>query len=793
VAPVALLRLSVCVCQSASPGSNVYTHMASSIYAKPVPPPKGQRRGGGPRTARARGAPPTPARMIAAIHRRADEDGNGFLSYREFGSIQKALGHEAPNRQRWKQICAVLSCDAQTGVSTDALTRLYDMSGAAPDADYATLFGPPADAVDNAGGAADYDPVAAAKAEHEANQHRPKQPARKSAKRKPRNKGRTVRGIKSTYGGKAVVEITTSADLYGTAGNMAFEVHKRSVEQGNMLRVLQDAVVASEQSGQAEKAKMIEQACAYVKQEAEAVKKAAFTAAYEKLHAKAVEKQKVEATKLAQAEKAKQEKLKREEDRVLARERQKILLQEEKEAKKAEKQLAARASKKNALLLEEQKKAKEDEARSARMVARSQRDRGRNRLLQQHDNDRQEMLEARRQQRALEKAQVEKEREKEQQRLKAAQERNQIELLERALEKAKLEALRRAEIEAMREAKQAIAKMTRDGRFDPTAPEVEEDIAEAEELQELTHSEQQHAQKRTTTIHFPEPEPESHADTVPELAPINRVAVSLSDFPALEPMDGDAADTTVGPDTVLEEPGLLLGPEPEPEQEAEPEPEQEAEPAPEPEAVPEIVPEDTTVPDETEIVAEEDETVDEEPVSEAQEPELQEPEPEPGPEQVPLALPLPLPLALSRKESSNSSGSPRGGRVVDLATPRAGAALTPALTPRSRQVASENNSAERGRIKTPWQRTKQTRRNVNVPAPWKLEEQKAVAGGGGGGGRVPAAAGAAQSTGGFKMSARRGEDRKTPFERRMHHAEQVAAIAEVRLKEQGSLQGRVHV
>ena len=43
------------------------------------------------------------------------------------------------------------------------------------------------------------------------------------------------------------------------------------------------------------------------------------------------------------------------------------------------------------------------------------------------------------------------------------------------------------------------------------------------------------------------------------------------------------------------------------------------------------------------------------------------------------------------------------------------------------------------------------------------------------------------------MSARRGEDRKTPFERRMHHAEQVAAIAEVRLKEQGSLQGRVHV
>eukprot|EP01046_Picozoa_sp_COSAG06_P052869 COSAG06_NODE_8990_length_2017_cov_16.215328_3_plen_95_part_01 len=47
-----------------------------------------------------------------------------FENHREFGRIQKQLGHEAPNRQRWKQICAVLGCDegarlrvlSQTGV-----------------------------------------------------------------------------------------------------------------------------------------------------------------------------------------------------------------------------------------------------------------------------------------------------------------------------------------------------------------------------------------------------------------------------------------------------------------------------------------------------------------------------------------------------------------------------------------------------------------------------------------------------------------------------------------------------
>ena len=56
---------------------------------------------------------------------------------------------------------------------------------------------------------------------------------------------------------------------------------------GDIAVPTKDAAVVSEQSGHADKAKMIEQACAYVKQEAEAVKQAAFAAAYEKLHAKA--------------------------------------------------------------------------------------------------------------------------------------------------------------------------------------------------------------------------------------------------------------------------------------------------------------------------------------------------------------------------------------------------------------------------------------------------------------------------------------------------------------------------
>ena len=116
--------------------------------------------------------------------------------------------------------------------------------------------------------------------------------------------------------------------------------------------------VRARQTPPQEKAKLIEQACAYVKQEAEVVKQAAFTAAFEKMQAKAIEKQKAEEQRIAQAGKERQERLKREEERVRARERQKNLLQEEKEAKKAEKQLAARALKKNGLLLEVQQKAK---------------------------------------------------------------------------------------------------------------------------------------------------------------------------------------------------------------------------------------------------------------------------------------------------------------------------------------------------------------------------------------------------------------------------------------------------
>ena len=515
----------------------------SAVYGgQPRPPTKpNDRRHRGPRTAKAAlgaraagakaaqgggpaagGAPPAVA-MVVAIHAAADEDGDGLLDHREFGRIQKLLGHEAPNRQSWKQICAVLGCDARTGISADALARLYEMSGAVPDADYNALFGEKGGAFDSE--RADYDPVAAARAEHEANQRRPKQP-----RKEPRN-ARTARGarsIKSTYGNKAPVEITTDADLYRTAGNMSFAVHKRSVEQGNMLKVLQDAAVASEQSGHAEKAKLIEQACAYVKQEAEVVKQAAFTAAFEKMQAKAIEKQKAEEQRIAQAGKERQERLKREEERVRARERQKILLQEEKEAKKAEKQLAARALKKNGLLLEVQQKAKEDEARSARLVVRSQLNRGRSILLKKNDAERQEMLKERRRQRALEKAQVEKEREKERERLKAAQERNQIELLERALEKAKLEALRRAEIEAVREAKHAIARMTKDGRFDAA---VEEHVTE--ESDRHVDSVQQRALQTNPEVH----EPEISALAPPNLAPINRVAVSTSDFPALEPLD----------------------------------------------------------------------------------------------------------------------------------------------------------------------------------------------------------------------------------------------------------------
>jgi hypothetical protein len=217
----------------------------SAVYGgQPRPPTKpNDRRHRGPRTAKAAaqgggpaagGAPPAVA-MVVAIHAAADEDGDGFLDHREFGRIQKLLGHEAPNRQSWKQICAVLGCDARTGISADALARLYEMSGAVPDADYNALFGGKGGALDSE--RADSDPVAAARAEHEANQRRPKQP-----RKEPRN-ARTARGtrsIKSTYGNKAPVEITTGADLYRTAGNMSFAVHKRSVEQGNMLKVLQE-------------------------------------------------------------------------------------------------------------------------------------------------------------------------------------------------------------------------------------------------------------------------------------------------------------------------------------------------------------------------------------------------------------------------------------------------------------------------------------------------------------------------------------------------------------------------
>eukprot|EP01043_Picozoa_sp_COSAG02_P004672 COSAG02_NODE_123_length_35269_cov_51.697526_28_plen_676_part_00 len=660
--------------------------------------------------------------MIAAIHSAADEDGDGFLNHREFGRIQKRLGHEAPNRLRWMQICAVLSCDVRTGIPADALARLYEMSGAVPDADYGALFGKQNHAV--ASENMDYDPVAEAKAEHEANQ-RPKQP-----KKQPRRsrKARTARNIKSTYGNKATVEITASADLYRTSDNMAFAVHKRSVEQGNMLRVLQDAAVASEQSGQAEKAKLIEQACAYVKQEADAVKQAAFTAAYEKLHAQAVEKQKVQAQQKAKAEKERQERLQREEERVRARERQKVLMQEEKEAKKAERQSVARALKKNALLLEEQQKAKEDEARSARSVARSQRNRGRSKLLKKNDAERQEMLEARRKQRALEKAQVEKERQKEKERLKAAQERNQIELLERALEKAKLEALRKAEIEAMREAKQAIARMAKDGRFDPAVTDVEEHITEEADLEADSEQRQKH-QLQTKTVQFHDLEPEVSVLAPPQLAPINRVAVSTSDFPALVvPSGGD--DLGDGPGK-----GTFEG-------STSPE---------ESEEIEEVVTPDAVITNAADAGS-----------SEA-----------PGEAHSGGVSQVEAEYQAQPQETDQVASSVA---QAEHEAQQESALATPSSSSEQRHTPNGFNS-QNGRLKTPWKRAKKRNpwdkkrtRNFapDVLAAARVELDATTSGAESAGAAQPG-----QTTGGFGM--RRGT-KKTPHERRMHHAEQVAAM-----------------
>ena len=723
----------------------------SAVYGRqPRPPTKpNDSRHRGPRTAKTAGGAPPAVAMVVAIHAAADENGDGFLDHREFGRIQKLLGHEAPNRQSWKQICAVLGCDARTGISGDALARLYEMSGAAPDADYNALFGEKGGAFDSE--RADYDPVAAARAEHAANQRRPKQP-----KTEPRH-ARTARGarsIKSTYGNKAPVGITTDADLYRTAENMSFAVHKRSVEQGNMLKVLQDAAVASEQSGHAEKAKLIEQACAYVKQEADAVKQAAFTAAFEKLQAKAIEKQKAEAQRIAKLENERQERLKREMERVRARERQKTLLQEEKEAKKAEKQSAARALKKNGLLLEVQQKAKEDEARSARLVARSQLNRGRSRLLKKNDVERQEMLEERRRQRALEKAQVEKEREKERERLKAAQERNQIDLLERALEKAKLEALRRAEIEAMREAKQAIARMRKHGRFDTA---VEEHVTK--------DSDRQTNPGQTNPVDVQVPEISALAP--PNLALINRVAVSTSDFPALEPLDATHGRNSgsASPEIVSEEI--------------------------EPEASQDVVPADVTEDVSTETA---------EGVQPGQAPEAdlevelpaQDAVPADVPEEVITEAPEEAPLRVvtqSRPGEEAESQVELPTQIVprttmDLAEHQAQKVSTPA-TPSSgsqRGPTSDGLDSQHGRLNTPWKRThkrsnpwqKQRARylasDVLAAARVELDATSSAA-------AVAAATGTAkagQTTGGFGM---RRSSKMTPHERRMHQAEQVAAMA----------------
>ena len=86
-----------------------------SAYRPALPPGK-RRRGNGstkaPRTARVAG-PPTPRQQILAIHRRADEDRDGFLNQREFGRIHKVLGHEALNWQR-----------AGSGIHWDNLAKL---------------------------------------------------------------------------------------------------------------------------------------------------------------------------------------------------------------------------------------------------------------------------------------------------------------------------------------------------------------------------------------------------------------------------------------------------------------------------------------------------------------------------------------------------------------------------------------------------------------------------------------------------------------------------------------------
>ena len=474
------------------------------LRQKPAPPSRSPRkrtarpvRGGRRRLPAGGGALPTVrtrTEMVQAIFKHADEDEDGFLNADEFAQLQCRLGHAQPSEEQWEDICAILRCDPAVGIAAPALQKLYELSESSEEADYMALPKPrepqPKDA----------DLLSAARLEDDAHRraaiqkHGPTPPQTQRHK----NDSRTA-GMRTTYS-KSSIACSNLSDADKRA--------RRAHVPANYGSVLHDAAGLLKQTGQVEKANLVEQACAYVKQEATAVKAAAFAMALERLSARAHKKtEEVEAKRVREeAERARQQALTKK--RAEVRLKQKAIQDEERQTKISRRQEAARllneSTQKRAVEQRELLVAMEKHRKAEQSII------PRKREIQRKRQERleQQRLTEMRQERTRERAEVEARKVQQELELEAARKKRALELMDRQLQRAKIEALRDADMEAMQYAMQQVA----------AEQSVAEEVEEEPEIAVV-----------------PQPEPsEDSNDASVELAPLKLVSITSTDLKPLE-------------------------------------------------------------------------------------------------------------------------------------------------------------------------------------------------------------------------------------------------------------------
>lgn len=433
---------------------------------------------------------PSEQLFVRGIFRIVDVDADGLLSREEFSQLQKQLGHEVPSQEQWGRMCAALECEPQPPpgiamaagaaggavITPAAFWQLYRMSESSARADYETLaalHGGEISALlagvadDAADGQSDASFLAVARAEDAANRRKPKRAGGASARRSTRAPGRKVQTMKSTYSKPVTVRTThlptahlpltntlthrrstahvlprghgrqvminADNDLYGTRTNLIAEVHKRANVQSDMVAVLRDSAEQCKQEGLADKANLVEQSCAYVKQEADAIRKVVFENAVERLSARARQKTEVEEAMHAKAEADRVRQEQQHRERIVLRRQRKTRLEEERQLTIAAKQHAARALNESARHRAAQQTQQLAAVQAQQAAARVKLEAGHARVLAQQERQRQRRLAEARRARVKERAEATARKQAAEVEVEEVQKRRQVELLERAV------------------------------------------------------------------------------------------------------------------------------------------------------------------------------------------------------------------------------------------------------------------------------------------------------------------------------------------------------------------------